>query len=174
MARERRQHWYTISFSSVYWAADASGYLIRRFCYRSRCALYRIICNRLGSLSKLIWELKFCVCLDAMKSQQDTEFTGCSGISALAYSSELLHLDMQNWKFLIMFLCSSSDNRDQCGCDIQYMVLEALCFFMRYVLPCSTSGRQWYTLVGVGGVLSTSESHLFIQLITFSPVHFVN
>lgn len=27
---------------------------------------------------------------------------------------------------------------------------------------------------GVGGVLSTTLSHLFIQLITYSPVHFVN
>lgn len=146
MAREGRQLWYTISFScqfteqlmpQVTWLGGSAPGLDVHF--------FRIFCNRLGNLSKLIWELKFCVCLDAMKSQQDTEFTGCSGISALAYSGELLHLGMQKWKFFIMFLCSSSDNRDQCGCDIQYMVLEAasswgVCFLAG---PVGGSDTPW-------------------------------
>lgn len=50
----------------------------------------------------------------------------------------------------------------------------ALCFFMRRALPRRASGRQRHTSQMLNAPLLSTRGHLFLQLITRSPVYFVN
>lgn len=110
---------------SAYYAADDSSCLIRRFCHGSRW----VCCRRVDSLSK-----------------RQAALILCPSWRHWAYL--LPFLIFRKGTFFIMLHCSWSNNRDQCSSDIKTpkRVLEAL-FLVRCVLPCSSRGRQWHTLV---------------------------
>lgn len=146
--REGRQRWYIISFSSqltmqqmtqVTWLGSSPTVLDEHSLEFVAGDL--IVC--LG-----IRQLKFCVRPVTTKSQQ-VYLLQRHHFHALTSIGELLQLDMQKRKIFIMLNCNWSGNRDQFSCDYKEprMVLEGLCFLVRCVLPCSTRGRQWHTLV---------------------------